>query len=37
MKKNVVQMSENVTQVKEKLLPTTIELAMGAKKFQKTA
>ena len=37
MKDNVIQMSENVGLTKEKLLPTTQELAMEARKFQKAA
>jgi hypothetical protein len=37
MKKNVVEMTKNVNEVEEKLLPTTIELAREAKKFDKGA
>jgi hypothetical protein len=37
MKSNLIQMSENVAITKEKLLPTTQELAMESRKFQKTA
>ena len=33
MKGNVIQMSENVGMTREKLLPTTQELAMEARKF----
>ena len=37
MKENVIQMTENVGMTREKLLPTTQELAMEARKFQKAA
>jgi hypothetical protein len=37
MSKNVVEMSSNFMETKEKLLPSTIEIAMEARKIQKTA
>jgi hypothetical protein len=33
MNKNVVEMSSNFMETKEKLLPSTIEIAMEARKF----
>ena len=37
MKKNVIEMTENVANVKDKLLPETQEIAMQARNFQKSA
>ena len=37
MKGNVIQMSENVSSVRDKLLPVSQELAVQARNFQKNA